>query len=51
VISTGHAFVQNLRRGHYEIGIDADPRHLLAAAFTETRARPLNPTTTTGGGA
>ncbi len=35
VISAGHAFVQNLRRGHYELGIDADPRHLLADAFTE----------------
>ena len=35
VISTGHAFVQNLRRGHYELGIDAHPQHLLAAAFTE----------------
>jgi transposase-like protein len=35
VISTGHAFVQNLRRGHYDLGIDADPRHRLAAAFTE----------------
>jgi transposase-like protein len=35
VVSTGHAFVQNLRRGHYELGIDTDPRHLLAAAFTE----------------
>ena len=35
VISTGHAFVQNLRRGHYELGIDTDPRHRLAAAFTE----------------
>jgi transposase-like protein len=34
-ISTGHAFVQNLRRGHYELGGDADPRHRLAAAFTE----------------
>jgi transposase, IS6 family len=35
VISTGHAFVQNLRRGHYELGLDADPRHRLPAAFTE----------------
>jgi hypothetical protein len=35
VISTGHAFVQNLRRGHYELGIDVDPRHRLTAAFTE----------------
>lgn len=35
VISTGHAFVQCLRRGHYELGVDVDPRHRLAAAFTE----------------
>jgi IS6 family transposase len=35
VISTGHAFVQNLRRGHYELGIDLDPHHRIAAAFTE----------------
>lgn len=35
VISTGHAFVQNLRRGHYELGLEVDPRHRLPAAFTE----------------
>jgi transposase-like protein len=35
VISAGHAFVQNLRRGHYELGIDFDSRHRLPAAFTE----------------
>ena len=35
VISTGHAFVQNLRRGHYELGVDANPRNPLPAAFTE----------------
>ncbi len=35
VISSGHAFVQNLRRGHYELGVDAAPRHRLPAAFTE----------------
>jgi hypothetical protein len=35
VISTGHAFVQNLRRGHNELSLDTDPRHLLAAASTE----------------
>jgi hypothetical protein len=27
VISAGHAFVQNLRRGHYELGLDIDRRH------------------------
>jgi transposase-like protein len=35
VISLGHAFVQNLRRGHYELGADADWWHRLAAAFAE----------------
>jgi IS6 family transposase len=35
VISTGHAFVQNLRRGHYELGLDIDPRYRLSAAFAE----------------
>jgi transposase, IS6 family len=35
VISAGHAFVQNLRRGHYELGLDADPRHRLPTVFTE----------------
>ena len=33
VVAAGHAFVQNLRRGHYEIAADR-PRNLrLAAAF------------------
>ena len=31
VISAGHAFVQNLRCGHYELGLDIDPRHRLPA--------------------
>ncbi len=35
VVIAGHAFVQNLRRGHYELGLDADPRHQLSAAFAE----------------
>lgn len=35
VISTGHAFVQTLRRGHYELGMDIDPRHRLPTVFTE----------------
>ena len=35
ITSTGHAFVQNLRRGHYELGLDADLRHRLPAACTE----------------
>jgi IS6 family transposase len=35
VICTGHAFVQNLCRGHYELGWDIDRRHRLTAIFTE----------------
>jgi IS6 family transposase len=35
VISAGHAFVQNLRRGHYELATDVDSRHRLTTAFAE----------------
>jgi hypothetical protein len=35
VISTGQAFVQNLRRGHYELATDLHPSDRLSAAFTE----------------
>jgi IS6 family transposase len=35
VIITGLAFVQNLRRGHHELGTEARQRRYLAAAFTE----------------
>jgi IS6 family transposase len=35
VIMRGHALVQNLRRGHYELGVDARTRGRVAAAFTE----------------
>jgi transposase-like protein len=35
VICTGHAVVQNLCRGHYELGWDIDRRHRLTAIFTE----------------
>jgi transposase-like protein len=31
----GHAFVQNLRRGHYELATDATPAFRLATAFDE----------------
>jgi transposase-like protein len=34
-IGSGHTFVQNIRRGHYELGVDADLRNRLTAAFTE----------------
>ena len=36
IVIGGHAFVQNVRRGHYELGIEARHEHLrLAAAFDE----------------
>ena len=38
-IAAGHAFVQNLRRGHYELGVDVPPRDRVAAAFTELTGR------------
>lgn len=31
----GHAPVQNLRRGHDELGVEAEPRLRVAAAFDE----------------
>ena len=34
-IAAGHAFVQNLRRGHYELATDASPQLRMAAAFAE----------------
>ena len=39
VVCAGHAFVQNVRRGHYELGSGAEPKHQLTTAFSElTRA-------------
>src|SRR4051794_19986795 len=35
VIIAGHAFMQNLRRGHYELGLHVPPALRVAAAFTE----------------
>jgi IS6 family transposase len=34
-IIRGHAFIQNLRRGHYELGVEARPHRRVADAFTE----------------
>jgi transposase, IS6 family len=34
-ITAGQAFVQNLRRGHYELATDVSPPLRLAAAFSE----------------
>jgi hypothetical protein len=35
VIVRGHALMQNLRRGHYELGRDARAHRRIATAFTE----------------
>jgi hypothetical protein len=35
VIIAGHAFMQNLRRGHYELAVDIPPARRVAVAFTE----------------
>ncbi len=35
ILTTGHAFMQNLRRGHYEITIDAPINHRARVAFDE----------------
>jgi len=35
VVIRGHSFIQNLRQGHYELGMDACPGMTLAAAFDE----------------
>jgi len=38
VVIRGHAFVQNLRRDHYELAIDPAPALRLATAFDELRS-------------
>ena len=35
IVIRGHAFMQNLRRGHYELGTDALPGVIVPAAFDE----------------
>jgi transposase-like protein len=35
VVIAGHAFVQNLRRGHYELGLDTQLALRVAVAFNE----------------
>ena len=34
-VSLGHSFIQNLRRGHYEIAVDVPSKHRVAEAFAE----------------
>jgi len=38
VIMRGHAFMQNLRRGHYELGVDARVHRRVEQAFTDLAA-------------
>jgi transposase-like protein len=40
VVIAGHAIMQSLRRGHYEIGLDVPPALRVAAAFAD-RARAI----------
>jgi hypothetical protein len=35
VVIRGHAFIQNLSRGHYEPAVQTAPVHRLATAFDE----------------
>jgi IS6 family transposase len=35
VIVAGHALIQNLRRGHFELATDVTPQLRLATAFAE----------------
>ena len=35
VIMRGHALMQNVRRGYYELGVEARPHRRVAHAFTE----------------
>ena len=35
VVITGHAFIQNLRRGHYELAVEEPANRRLTVAFNE----------------
>jgi transposase, IS6 family len=35
IVSAGHAFVRNLRRGHHELATDVPARHRIHAAFDQ----------------
>jgi transposase-like protein len=35
IITAGHAFIQNIRRGHYELGVDESMTLRVVAAFDE----------------
>ncbi|MFG2042981.1 hypothetical protein [Dactylosporangium sp. NPDC048998] len=52
-IIAGHAFIQNLRRGHYELGLDQPAEHRLVVhppAAIDAMIAQLH-TTVLGGGA
>jgi len=38
IIIAGHAFVQNVRRGHYELAVEASASQRMAVAFDELAA-------------
>jgi hypothetical protein len=38
VVIAGHAFVQNLRRGHYELAVEEPTTRRVAVAFNELTA-------------
>jgi hypothetical protein len=38
ILAAGHALVQNIRRGHYELATDAPARHRLRIAFDQLTA-------------
>jgi hypothetical protein len=35
ILAAGHAFVQNLRRGHYELATDVPARHQFRTTFDQ----------------
>jgi len=35
VVIRGHPFMQNIRRGHYQLGLDCEQRFRLEAAFND----------------
>jgi hypothetical protein len=43
VVVTAHAFIQNLRRGHYDLGTDVPPAARVANAFVELALRRIAP--------
>jgi len=42
ILAAGHAFVQNLRRGHYDIATETPDRHRLRTAFDYPRPHHLS---------